>query len=92
MIYQNSRYYHQLIDHVAFVQNGDLNPIVFYQFDNPGTISWWQHIYTEGERLDTLAYKYYQRSDYWWVIPEYNPQIADFQNITPGTVLKIPHV
>jgi hypothetical protein len=92
MIYQNSRYYHQLIDHVAFTENGDLQPIVFYQFDYPGNTSWQEHIYSYGERLDSLAYKYYKRVDYWWLIPEYNPQIADFQNITPGTVLKIPNV
>jgi len=92
MIYQNSRYYHQLIDYVAFVPNGDSNPIVFYEFDDPGTTSWWEHIYTEGERLDSIAYRYYQRADYWWLIPEYNPTITDFNNITPGTVLRIPRV
>jgi phage tail protein X len=92
MIYQNSRYYHQLIDHVAFTENGDSYPIVFYQFDDPGTVSWVEHVYTEGERLDTLAYKYYKRADYWWILPEYNPHIADFNNILPGTVIKIPNV
>ena len=63
MIYQNSRYYHQLIDHVVFVENGDAMPIVFYEFDNPGTTSWWEHVYLDGERLDAIAYKYYQRAD-----------------------------
>ena len=92
MIYQNSRYYHQLIDYVAFTPNGVSTPIVFYEFDNPGTVSWWEHIYTEGERLESIAYKYYKRVDYWWLIPEYNPTIVDFTNIAPGTVLRIPRV
>ncbi len=92
MIYQNSRYYHQLIDYVSFTQDGDSMPIVFYEFDNPGTVSWWEHVYIEGERLESIAYKYYKRADYWWLIPEYNPVIVDFTNIAPGTVLRIPRV
>ena len=92
MIYQNSRYYNQLIDHVAFVDNGPANPIVFYELDNPGTIRWWQHIYKQGERLEQIAYQYYRRSVFWWLIPEYNPEIGDFVNIKPGTVLRIPRV
>jgi hypothetical protein len=92
MIYQNSRYYNQLIDYVAFIQDGAANPIVFYEFDNPGTIRWWQHIYKQGERLEQIAYQYYKRSDFWWLIPEYNPEIGDFVNIKPGTVLRIPRV
>jgi hypothetical protein len=92
MIYQNSRYYHQTIDFVSFKENGDAKPIVFYEFDVPGKISWWEHIYVDGERLEAIAYRYYKRCDYWWLIPEYNPEISDFTNIKPGTVLKVPHV
>ena len=36
MIYQNSRYYTQLIDYVSFIQDGNANPIVFYEFDIGG--------------------------------------------------------
>lgn len=92
MIYQNSRYYNQLIDFVAFEDNGPSNAIVFYEFDEPGTVSWWNHTYVEGERLDQIAYKYYNRSDFWWLIPEYNPEITDFVSIAPGTILRIPRV
>ena len=92
MIYQNSRYYNQLIDYISFYPEGDNYPIVFYEFDEPGKISWWEHIYTDGERLEALANKYYKRPDLWWLIPEYNPNINDFNNITAGTVLRIPHV
>ena len=92
MIYQNSRYYTQLIDYVSFVPDGDSFPIVFYEFDNPGTVKWQEHVYLEGERLEQISQKYYERPDLWWVIPEYNPQISDFDNIVPGTVLRIPNV
>ena len=92
MIYQTSRYYTQLIDYLSFYPDGDNYPIVFYEFDAPGTITWIDHQYLEGERLDQLAQKYYNRPDLWWVIPEYNPNISDFNNITPGTILKVPRV
>jgi len=92
MIYQNSRYYNQLIDYLAFSTSGDGYPIVFYEFDSPGTVTWEEHIYSQGERLDQISQRYYKRPDYWWVIPEYNPEIDDFSNIVPGTVLRIPRV
>lgn len=92
MIYQNSRYYNQLIDYISFYPTGDNYPIVFYSMDAPGLSTWSEHIYSAGERLDSIAYQYYSRPDLWWIIPEYNPQVYDFDNITPGTVLKIPHV
>jgi hypothetical protein len=92
MIYQTSRYYNQLIDFLAFYPDGDNYPIVFYEFDAPGTVAWTEHTYSEGERLEQLSQKYYSRPDLWWIIPEYNPQIDDFTNIPPGTILKMPNV
>jgi len=92
MIFQNSRYYNQLIDYVAITQDGNANPIVYYEFDNPGKISWWEHQYVEGERLEQIAHQYYKRPELWWVIPEYNPTIVDFINIVPGTIIKVPRV
>lgn len=92
MIYQTSRYYNQLIDYLSFSTTGDNYPIVFYEFDAPGNTTWSEHIYSEGERLDQISQNYYFRPDLWWLIPEYNPTISDFNNITPGTVLKIPNV
>lgn len=92
MIYQTSRYYNQLIDYLAFSTDGDNYPIVFYEFDNPGKISWYEHVYQEGERLDQISQKYYERPDFWWMIPEYNPTIDDFTNIPAGTIIKVLRV
>ena len=92
MIYQNSRYYSQDVDYVAFVENGDELPIVFYEFDELGNSTWTEHEYKSGERLDSLAYTYYGRPDLWWLIPEYNPEVKDHSNIAPGTILRIPRV
>jgi|CryBogDrversion2_4_1035264.scaffolds.fasta_scaffold02340_4 hypothetical protein len=85
----NSRYYYSTIDYIQLVENSDNTPIVFYEFDSIGTITYRIHVYTEGERLDDIAFQYWGRPKMWWMIPEYNPQLTDFTNITPGTELKI---
>jgi nucleoid-associated protein YgaU len=72
--------------------DGPQNPIVFYAFSTPSVATYYEHTYLQGERLDQLAAKYYNNPNYWWIIPEFNPQIIDFVNITPGTVIRIPRV
>jgi hypothetical protein len=86
----NSRYYYSTIDYIQLVEGGDNDAIVFYEFDTIGTITYTKHVYVEGERLDAIAYKYWGRPNLWWVIPEYNPSVTDFTNLTPGTELIIP--
>jgi len=43
-----------------------------------------------GDRLDTLAYKYYNRSSYWWIIARAN-NIGNGDLVVPiGKQLRIP--
>ena len=46
----------------------------------------------DGDRLDLLAYHFYQDSDLWWVISMANPNKIkrDSPFITPGTQIRIP--
>jgi hypothetical protein len=91
-IFQGSRYEYSVIDFVSVKENSDSNPIVFYAFEDLGSFNYTEHTYILGERLDTIAHLYYRRSDLWWIILDYNPEITDPQNIKPGTVLRIPRV
>lgn len=91
-IYLGSRYEPSFVDFVSTVPNGDENPIVFYSFPDIGTLSYHEHVYKEGERLDQLGNKYYNRSSMWWIILDHNPEIKDILNIPAGTVLRIPRV
>ena len=91
-IYKGSRYEYSTIDYFTTVMNGAEKPTVFYTFSNLGLTNYWEHIYVRGERLDQIAFKYYNRPEYWWIIPEYNPEITDLNNIEAGTVLRIPNV
>jgi hypothetical protein len=91
-IYTGSRYEYSDVDFFSVKPGANQNPVVFYSFDVLGSINFVYHEYIEGERLDQLAWKYYQRPSFWWLIPEYNPEIEDFTNIKPGTLLRIPSV
>ena len=51
------------------------------------------HTIIDGERLDTIAYKYYGNSKYWWVLADVNDVNDTLINpfiLTPGTKLIIP--
>jgi phage tail protein X len=44
-----------------------------------------------GERLDSLAWKYYSNVDYWWIIAAANPELRkDSLYLEPGTQVRIP--
>ena len=43
-----------------------------------------------GDRLDTLAYKYYNRSSYWWIIARANNTGKGNLTVPIGTQLRIP--
>lgn len=91
-IYQNSRYEYSVVDFISTEYNGDANPVVFYTFSDLGLVSYKEHTYVEGERLDQISQLYYKRPGFWWIIMEYNPQIEEITDIPAGTVLKIPNV
>ena len=50
------------------------------------------YVMTEtGDRLDTLAYEYYENSSLWWIIAIANPQVTFGSLIIPeGIQLRIP--
>ena len=91
-IHIGSRYEDSVVDFVAFSSNGDVAPIVFYEFSDIGQINYTEYTWKEGDRLDQIAYRFYQYPDHWWIIAEYNPQVSDHQNIPAGTKLRIPNV
>jgi nucleoid-associated protein YgaU len=49
-----------------------------------------QRTVVAGDRLDTLAHRYYQNSLLWWIIARANPEILYPDDIPPGTILRIP--
>ena len=91
-IFQGSRYEYSVVDFVATSEDADANAVVFYSFDELGVFSYLEHTYVQGERLDSIANRYYDRPDMWWTILDHNPEIDDPDNIQPGKILRIPNV
>jgi len=43
-------------------------------------------------RADSIAYQYYTDPTLWWRIADANPEILWWDDLTPGTVLRIPSI
>lgn len=91
-IYTGSRYEYSDIDFFSIEIDGPENPVVFYDFPDVGLINYTQHVFIQGERLDTLSEEYFNRPGLWWKIMNANPEIDNPFDIKPGTVLRIPNV
>lgn len=89
-IYNGSRYQLSVVDYLQKVENGPITPIVFYAPDDLTNARYTLHTYVQGETLHKLSWQYFGNPATWWAILEYNPEITDFFNITPGTTLRIP--
>ena len=87
-----SRYELSVVDFISFETDEDAYPVVFYEFDELGILTYQEYPYKQGERLDNIAMKFYGKPGFWWVIMEANPEIEDIQNIPAGTLLRIPRV
>lgn len=48
------------------------------------------HVYSEGDRLDLLAFRYYADDQLWWVLLEANKQFRSEMDIPYGAELIIP--
>ena len=47
------------------------------------------HTVRQGDRIDTIAYKYYGRADLWWVIADYNTLMFPLV-LEIGSSLRLP--
>ena len=69
-----------------------LNPIGMGNSRIFDDVRYKEHVYIIGERLDQLAYRYFNESEYWWIIALYNNIYYPFKSggLTAGKILKIP--
>lgn len=52
-----------------------------------------EHVLKEGDRLDNIAFMYYNDCDFYWVIAYFNSVIDPEKNITEDfSILKIPEI
>ena len=91
MIKKGSRYEYATIEYYRDKFSNDLYPVLWYSFDDIGTLTYREHLWQEGDRIDRVASKYYDSPGFWWIILEHNPEIEDPPNIPAGYVLRIPN-
>ncbi|MDF2615503.1 MAG: hypothetical protein K0Q47_158 [Sedimentibacter sp.] len=48
------------------------------------------HTVSESERLDTIAYKYWKNSEWWYIICDWNDIFNPFEPLVAGTILSLP--
>ena len=46
----------------------------------------------EGDHVDMLAYQFFGKGQLWWMLADANPEITDWNFLTPGTMLRVPYV
>ena len=91
-IYKGSRYEYSKVDFVQTKAAGNANPIIFYNVPVFNNLSYYEHVYEAGERIDQISTQYYRTPKLWWLIAAANPAINDLYNIPAGTSLKVPRV
>lgn len=46
----------------------------------------------EGDRIDILASDLLGAGQLWWMLADANPEVLDWHNLDPGTIIRIPLV
>ena len=91
-ILPNSRYVDSLVATVVAPETfggGDISVIV-PSMQQPFSFRYISHLVVAGERIDTIASQYYGDATSWWRIADGNPGILYFDDLAPGTLLRIP--
>jgi nucleoid-associated protein YgaU len=53
-------------------------------------ITYTYHRVVDGERVDTIAKDFYGKAELWWMIADSNPEVLDWLDLEPGTILRVP--
>ena len=78
---------------LAVIRNFDDTPPILERgkVDYTPTVEDILHEVVEGESLDTIAYKYYEDSKYWWLIADAN-ELENPLDISEFNTLLIPNL
>lgn len=49
------------------------------------------HTVVEGETLQSIAFQYYKDSGLWYILAEINIILNPFEELEPGTLIRIPN-
>lgn len=90
MISPNSRYINSIL--ITEERNG--KSVVYIAPTQPVVQVFQYNFYSVvvADRIDTIASTFLGNPSLWYLIAQVNPQIINFLNLKPGTVLRIPTI
>lgn len=88
MIFEDSRYAKSVVLRTEGA-DGVSRPTV-YADGSPIYVPFIYYTVVEGDRLDNLASRFFNNPEYWWHLADANPEIFYPEDLTPGTVIRIP--
>lgn len=91
MIFKDSRYATGNITKAYRPANDDYQVVVYRTFP---TVKSRYSVYTwkEQDRIDLVAKQFLGAPNLWWKIMDFNPEVINPFDISPGTTLRIPNV
>ena len=60
-------------------------------FPRPKSVSYTYYRVVDGERIDTIAHDFFGRADLWLMLADVNPEILDWFDLPPGSVIRVPN-
>jgi hypothetical protein len=91
MISTRSRYTR---DHVVRLEGrgGLMRNTIFPRAPKPLVFSYTPYQWVSGDRVDGLAKFYFGDETMWWIVADANPEIMVWDEVSPGTIIRIPNV
>ena len=90
MISSDSRYADSDVVVVQNAAGNDVQVIVPSDAESY-TFNYVNYLIGGDDRIDNLAYAFYNDVTLWWQIGDANPEITDWGNLVAGTIIRIPN-
>lgn len=90
MIFLDSRYVDGKLFKARDARNQKYQVSVFRVFPTD-LASYFIYEWVETDRIDNVAHRFLGSPNLWWRIMDFNPDIIDPFNISPGTPIRIPN-
>lgn len=86
----NSRYANSTV--TAASRNGTDIAVIVPSQQIAYSFTFVYHQVVTGDRAETLAYQYYTDPTLWWRIADANPEVLFWDDLTPGTIIRVPQL
>lgn len=89
-INQYSRYVNNVVTNLVD-KHGVTRPTIVITAPGEQRIQFSSYTWEQGDQIDYLAYSAYADEESWWIIANANPEILFWDNIAPGTIVRVPN-